>query len=256
MARLILKFKDRILQVYPLRQDQHVAIGRRSTNDIVIDNLAVSGHHARIENSADGFTITDLQSKNGTFLNGEPVLEGVLKDQDVVTVGKHTLVADLTDSLAVEDSMDQPDERQEPTASFDDSQTMLLDTSAARRMRGEEMSPPPAPEPVHPETDLLSVLSDPSGGNGQLALTQKPITIGKNDDADIVLQGPWSLLAGSPAVTVGKQAGDVFLRFNGGFIKPKRNGASVKGTVMLNHDDIVEVGPIKIRVQLSKRSTP
>jgi hypothetical protein len=86
-----------------------------------------------------------------------------------------------------------------------------------------------------------------------MAISQKPITIGKNHDADIVVGGLWGLLLGSPAATIKKQAGDVFLRFNGGLIKPRRNGAGVKGTVKLNHDDIVEVGPVKLQVQLSKR---
>ena len=86
-----------------------------------------------------------------------------------------------------------------------------------------------------------------------MTLSQRPITIGKNSDADLVIGGLWRLLSGSPAVTINKQAGDVFLRFNGGLIKPKRNGASIKGTVKLNHEDIVDVGPLKIKVQLSKR---
>ena len=254
MARLILKFKDRVLQVYPLHQDHHVTIGRRSANDIIIDNLAVSGHHARIDKTADGFTIIDLQSKNGTYLNGERVLEGLINHQDAVTIGKHTLVVDLTDSLSVDDSLKLANAKPGSPVSFDDSQTMMLDTSTARRMRGAEL-PPSTPEPVHPETDLLCILSDTPGGSGQLEISQRPITIGKNEDADIVLNAPWGLLAGSPAAIIGKQAGDVFLRFEGGLLKPKRNGTSVKGTVILNHEDIVEVGPIKMQVQLSKRST-
>ena len=46
MARVIFKFKDRILGVYPLQPKRSITIGRRPGNDIVIDNLAVSGHHA------------------------------------------------------------------------------------------------------------------------------------------------------------------------------------------------------------------
>jgi hypothetical protein len=256
MARLILKFKDRVLHVYPLPSNQPFTIGRRTENDLVIDNLAVSGHHARIENKGEGYAIIDLQSKNGTFLNGKPVLESPLNHQDAVTIGKHTLVADLTDSIAVDVTMDSGIDLGESPESFSDKRTMLLDTPVARQMRGEEMPPPPPPEPEHPVTDQLSILSAASGGRGELILSHKPITIGQNKDADIVVGGLWGLLTGSPAVTISKQAGDVFLRFNGGLIKPKRNGAGVKGTIKLNHEDIVEVGPVKLQVKLSKRSAP
>lgn len=249
MARLIVKFKDRILHVYPLSLNQPLTIGRRAANDIVIDNLAVSGEHAQVQFDGQGVAVVDLQSKNGTFVNGERISETALQHEDAVTIGKHTLILDLTESIPVDDQNDTTIEPAESPASFSDSQTMLLDTPVARQMRGEE-SPPP-PEPEHPENDLLSVLS---GGYSPMAISQKPITIGKNNDADIVIGGLWGLLLGSPAATIKKQAGDVFLRFNGGLIKPRRNGAGVKGTVKLNHEDIVEVGPVKLQVQLSKRS--
>ena len=250
MARLIFKFKDRILHVYPLSLNQPLTIGRHPENDLVIDNLAVSGHHARVQYDGQDAIVADLQSKNGTFVNGERILETALQHEDAVTIGKHTLVLDLTESIPVDDQNDTAIEPSEAPASFSDSQTMLLDTPVARQMRGEESPPPPPPEPKHPENDLLSVLS---GDGRSMAITQKPITIGKNNDADIVVGGLWGLLLGSPAATIKKQAGDVFLRFNGGLIKPRRNGAGVKGTVKLNHDDIVEVGPVKLQVQLSKR---
>ncbi len=248
MARLIFKFKDRILNVYPLSRNRPITIGRRPGNDIVIDNLAVSGHHARIEDHGEGYALVDLQSKNGTLINGEPAQERPLQHQDVVTIGKHTLVIDLTDSIEVEERIDPVNGPGAP-ASFIGDQTMMLEIPVARKRRAEE-TPPPTPEPGQTDTDLLTILS---GGAGELTLTHRPITIGKNSDADFVIGGLWSLLAGSPAVTINKQAGGVFLRFNGGLIKPKRNGASIKGTVKLNHEDIVDVGPLKIKVQLSKR---
>jgi predicted component of type VI protein secretion system len=248
MARLIFKFKDRILNVYPLPQNRSLTIGRRPGNDIVIDNLAVSGHHARIEDQGEGFAIVDLQSKNGTFLNGDPVQASPLQHEDSVIIGKHTLVVDLTDSIEVDTHSGAGSGFGDSPAAFVEDQTMMLDTPVAHPKSGEEVPPPP--EPVHPEIDLLTVLS---GGAGELTLSHTPITIGKNTDADFVIGGLWGLLSGSPAATINKQAGDVFLRFNGGLIKPKRNGASVKGTIRLNHEDIIDVGPLKIKVQLSKR---
>jgi predicted component of type VI protein secretion system len=248
MARIIFKFKDRILDVYPLPQNRPFTIGRRPGNDIVIDNLAVSGHHARIEDQGEGFVVVDLQSKNGTFLNGDPVQASSLQHQDLLVIGKHTLIVDLTDSIEVDEHLEAGSALGGGPSSFIEDQTMMLDTPVAHSRPGEEMPPPPEPE--YPDIDLLTVLS---GGAGELPLANKPITIGKNSDADFVIGGLWGLLTGSPAATINKQAGDVFLRFNGGLIKPKRNGSCVKGTIRLNHEDIVDVGPLKIKVQLSKR---
>jgi pSer/pThr/pTyr-binding forkhead associated (FHA) protein len=67
MSQIVFKFKDRILGSFSLIDRKKLTIGRHQSNDIVIDNLAVSGYHARVEAKPDGFVITDLQSKNGTL---------------------------------------------------------------------------------------------------------------------------------------------------------------------------------------------
>ncbi len=59
---------------WPLVKDT-VIIGRDSTSDIQIDERQISRHHAEIALSSQGYTIRDLGSKNGTFLNGQPVYE-------------------------------------------------------------------------------------------------------------------------------------------------------------------------------------
>ncbi len=247
MARLIYMFKDKILDAFPLTQDQGLRIGRHRSNELVIDNLAVSGYHARVDFQADKFIITDLQSKNGTYVNGEPVTEGTLSHKDTITIGKHSLLVDLLDEIQIDQEIGEGVARTGGSSTLSDKKTMLLDTSHGRQMRGEEAPPEPPPEPIRPDNDNLSFLS---GGEGEIALSHKKISIGKNSDADIVVGGIWALLAGSPSATINKQAGDYFMHYNGGLIKPKRNGASVKGSVKLNHEDIVEVGPIKVRIQL------
>jgi hypothetical protein len=63
------------------------------------------------------------------------------------------------------------------------------------------------------------------------------------------------VLAGSPTAINNKQSGEYFLRYSGGLIKPKRNGAGIRGTIKLNHEDILELGPYKLQVQLRKRVT-
>ena len=69
MPLLTLKFKDNVIQEFPLQKETSITIGRRNDNDIVIENLAVSGNHAKIDSAGEGFVLTDLQSKNGCFVN-------------------------------------------------------------------------------------------------------------------------------------------------------------------------------------------
>ena len=246
MPRLILMFKDKILNTCPLASDRSVTIGRHNSNHIVVDNLSVSGYHARVDYLSDGFTITDLQSKNGTFVNGNPIEKALLDHKDTVTIGKHTLLVDLTDELSLEDVAVV--DGQAPSAISSD-KTMILDTSHGRQMRGEE---PPPPEPLRPVHDTILFLE---GGQGEFDLTKrKTFSFGKGSEADVVVTGFWGLLAGDPAAVITKRAGDYFLRYNGGLIKPKRNGSSVKGTVKLSHDDIVQLGPVKVQIQLSQRN--
>ena len=92
MPILTLKFKKNKIAEHPMQKGRSITIGRRSNNDIVLENTAVSGHHAKIDAIGDGFVLTDLQSKNGCFVNEQLVTSHWLKHGDVVNIGKHTLV--------------------------------------------------------------------------------------------------------------------------------------------------------------------
>lgn len=80
---------DRPDAVYPLL-DAECTIGRAADNGIAVPDGSVSSQHARILRTDDGFVIEDLQSRNGTFVNGERVVEGQRKlaDGDLIRVGK------------------------------------------------------------------------------------------------------------------------------------------------------------------------
>lgn len=71
---------------------QAITIGRLPDNTVVIDNPAVSGHHARVYRDGDQCVIEDLGSLNGTFVNEQLAIRQTLQDGDVVLVGKHKLV--------------------------------------------------------------------------------------------------------------------------------------------------------------------
>ena len=107
MARLLLKFDDRVIDEYGL--GLMVTIGRTPDNVLAIDNPAVSSHHACVFRDGDTFVVEDLDSTNGTFVNGARVRRQALRNGDVVLIGKHTLEFDAAGSgRTVEADGDQP----------------------------------------------------------------------------------------------------------------------------------------------------
>jgi ribosome-associated protein YbcJ (S4-like RNA binding protein) len=66
-------------------------VGRRPSNEIVLDHLAVSGRHAAIDTTSEGTFILDLGSTNGTTVNGHPIKKHLLQDNDVIELGKYHL---------------------------------------------------------------------------------------------------------------------------------------------------------------------
>jgi hypothetical protein len=85
--------------VHPLIGNSY-SIGREAGNDIVVADASVSSRHARISRTADGFAIEDLGSRNGTFVNGEPVKQPVaLADNNMVRLGKIMFTFNLAEEL-------------------------------------------------------------------------------------------------------------------------------------------------------------
>lgn len=89
-GKLTLSFNDNVVGEFELDQES-IVIGRRPESDIQIDNLAVSGRHARIMTIAGESFLEDLGSTNGTFVNGKQIKKHPLSDGDLVTIGKHSL---------------------------------------------------------------------------------------------------------------------------------------------------------------------
>ena len=100
MLRIILKFKGTVLKELKIDQDE-IIIGRDSGNDIQIDNLAVSREHARIIRGPNYYLIEDLNSTNGTFVNGKMINKKFLKEEDEILIGKHSLQIVLEDPPAI-----------------------------------------------------------------------------------------------------------------------------------------------------------
>lgn len=90
MARLILSLDGQTLAEYNMTKERYT-IGRLPDNDIRIDNAAVSGHHSLIINILNDSFLEDLNSTNGTYVNGKLIKKHALQHGDVVTVGHHQL---------------------------------------------------------------------------------------------------------------------------------------------------------------------
>ena len=90
MARLMLSLDGQILAEYNMNKERYT-IGRLPDNDIRIDNPAVSGHHSLIINILNDSFLEDLNSTNGTYVNGKLIKKHAMQHGDVITVGHHQL---------------------------------------------------------------------------------------------------------------------------------------------------------------------
>lgn len=126
MPTITLNFKDKKLKEYRIDVGQTITIGRHKSNDIVIDNLAVSGMHARIDSVSATFILTDLESTNGTFVNKKLISSHGLKNNDAILIGKHTLLFDRSDIEKTPDASNDND--------LDDTKTRYLDTAEYQDM--------------------------------------------------------------------------------------------------------------------------
>ena len=90
MARLILSLDSQVMAEYNMNKERYT-IGRLPDNDIRIDNAAVSGHHSLIINILNDSFLEDLNSTNGTYVNGKLIKKHALQHGDVITVGHHQL---------------------------------------------------------------------------------------------------------------------------------------------------------------------
>jgi pSer/pThr/pTyr-binding forkhead associated (FHA) protein len=90
MARLLLSLDGQVMAEYNMNKERYT-IGRLPDNDIRIDNPAVSGHHSLIINILNDSFLEDLNSTNGTYVNGKLIKKHALQHGDVITAGHHQL---------------------------------------------------------------------------------------------------------------------------------------------------------------------
>src|SRR4029079_7573905 len=90
MPKMIVSIDGVVIKEVQLTKDR-TTLGRRPYNDIVIDNLAVSGEHAVLQMTGSEVYLEDLNSTNGTYVNGKAVKKQLLQNSDTVEIGKYKI---------------------------------------------------------------------------------------------------------------------------------------------------------------------
>jgi hypothetical protein len=169
MAKLILSLDGSVIREVPLDRER-VTIGRKPHNDIQIENLAVSGEHARVVTILNDSFLEDLDSTNGTLVNGSPVKKHILQPNDVIEIGKYKLkyVAEAPVAAAA-------------AAAEDLEKTMVIRPAARAAAHAAPQAPPAAPvapAPAAAPPAAIRILNGPGAGK-ELEFTKNVTTLGK-----------------------------------------------------------------------------
>jgi hypothetical protein len=253
-AKLILSMDGVVLKEYPLVKER-MTIGRKPHNDIVIDNLAVSGEHAAIVTILHDSFLEDLDSTNGLEVNGVPTKKHFLQNNDLIEIGKyklkyindqvsHTTAADFEKTMVLRTPPRQASaEKTGETGSFTAQiQPKVAPAGEQVEKTGRfEARPPAQPQPEQavaapaataaPQAAVVQILTGPNAGK-ELELVKNLTTLGK------------------PGVQVA-----VLTRRPHGFFITHVEGAthpSVNGEVLsdqphqLNDHDVIELAGVKM----------
>lgn len=215
MRKLMLKFEAAFMKEIPLDKPAFT-LGRKPDNDIVLDNAAVSGHHCKLYESGGGWFVEDLNSTNGTFVNGRKTLKAGLKNGDIVAIVKYSMV-------------------------YADDSAVAADTEV----------PLPSQKP-RPPKGALEVLENPLDSRKEFELSALSTYIGQSSQASIPYKGG-GLFGGGPEL-----AAVITMRPDGYYLNPikegyaKYNGNPLAEKVILNDDDVIEVGATRFRFFFKK----
>ncbi len=229
MARLILMFNNQAVKEYPLMKES-ITIGRNEGNVITVDNLAVSGYHARIDAVGKEYILTDLQSTNGTFVNDKKVVSHKLVHGDNIIIGKHRILF-VGEGKSVKVAA--------PESKIDMDKTMMLDTAKQKELLAKQPGVQVAAASTQ-KTGMISFIGH--SDMGEIELSKKLTKIGKADTSEIKLSG---LFMPATAATISKRpSGYVITAMEG---KLKVNGKVIKESLQLNEFDNIEIGKYKFQ---------
>ena len=205
MGKLVVSLDNVVIKEFQITKER-TTLGRRPYNDIVIDNLAVSGEHAVLTAAQSDVFIEDLNSTNGTYINGKAVKKQLLSNNDVVEVGKYRI------KFLAEDAEDYE-------------KTMILRPGAFGRAPGAVGASPSAAAPTAGPASI-KVLNGGAAGR-EVLLTKVVTTVGK---------------PGVQVASVTKRPGGYVLSHVEGSRRPSVNGQPVgEESISLKHGDIIDL---------------
>ena len=242
MAKLILSMDGLVLKDIPLTKER-MSIGRKSHNDIQIDNLAISGEHAVIVTILNDSFLEDLGSTNGTLVNGAPIKRHFLQNGDTVELGKYKLKyineavqqatpADFEKTMVLRpDVMRQTAEQMENKA-FGDTQVGAEALGTAPRPSATASVPPgPAAAPTALPLAAIQVLSG-AGSGKTLDLVKTVTTLGK---------------PGVQVAVIARRPQGYFITHVEGSNFPVVNGRTLDAQAHpLSDHDVIEIASVKM----------
>jgi FHA domain len=212
MGKLVVSLDGVVIKEVQITKDK-TTLGRRPYNDIVIDNLAVSGEHAVLQMVGADVFIEDLNSTNGTYINGKAVKKQLLSHNDTVEIGKYKIKYLVEDGTDYEKTMImKPGAAANAAAAY--SPTVGFGASGFG-----SLGPGSGPASI-------KVLNGAAAGR-EVQLTKVVTTVGK---------------PGVQVASITKRPGGYVLAHVEGALRPTVNGNPVVGeTVQLKNGDVVEL---------------
>lgn len=236
MAKLILSMDGLVLKEIPLTKER-MSIGRKASNDIQIDNLAISGEHAAVVTILNDSFLEDLNSTNGTLVNSQPAKKHFLKNGDVIELGKYKLKyvaeqvqvheADFEKTMILRPStLKPPPAAEQPSVA--ETKNTFADTHAGNAPPPLTAAPPPTAAPA---TGAIQILNGASAGR-ELELTKTLTTLGK---------------PGVQVAVIARRPHGYFITHVEGAQYPVLNGLVVDGQAhQLADHDVIEIAGIKM----------
>ncbi len=219
MPKLVLSLDGVVLREVNLSKDR-MTIGRRSHNDLVIDNLAVSGEHAVVYRAGDDIYLEDLGSTNGTTVNGQPIKKHLLQSGDFIEVGKYRLKFLADGSTASEGEVD-----------FDTSQPLRREFYGPGPATIQVRQPGSGEEPLPAGSATIRIMSGANAGR-ELVLVKALTTIGR---------------PGYQVAVITRRPTGYFIAHVEGEVFPSVNGANLGSAAHpLKDHDVIELAGVKM----------
>lgn len=224
MAKLILSMDGLVLKEIVLNKER-LTIGRKPNNDIQIDNLAISGEHAAVVTILNDSFLEDLNSTNGTLVNGQPVKKYFLRNNDVVELGKYKLKYMTDMSTSASSDIDKAAMRRSG------GRADLLMSPTDSPARSNVGAAPATPQAPHVVAGFIQLLSGVNAGK-ELELTKTLTTLGK---------------PGLQVAVIAKRPNGYFITHVEGTQFPVVNGIQLdaQARALCDHD-VIEIAGIKM----------